>query len=503
MQIAEWRLDTPHLCSFERPYDGESEGFLGIEYGTGVDSRWGDLRLGPLLTTLTLSTHDGGNTPANANGAVTSGGMNATVFLYVIRGTPVAKVKISDMTLVNPGTLINLAEAGTSIIRTKTAAGTEEIAIGMAGTAYRVITTVANAGVADTHSANGASQKARILAQGPDRRVVAIDGLTVKANILAGTVTMNSPNWQQITTLDKDLTPTGFGTDADYWVLGTSDGPYMLDPTTKEFYPLIPELDLNTENCRGMTNWFPMGLIIPLSFGTRYQWNGSGESIGPEVYAQNTSPVTGRTTGIATTAKWMYWAQYNPVTTDTYLLACRPRELGDWHPYPLSFYTVGKLTTTVSNFLKHLGTEGGRTNPTTVGGHGSNLFYWQEGRTARQPDDTNYTYAASGTAHLTEMRRAPHRWKVPRFIEFETANCSSTQTVTVKLSVDGGTAFQVGATITSNGMQRIAVKADTHGWRIKPQIDFATASSSASPTIVGPFRMYYDFEPMRVDGVAL
>mgnify|MGYP003678935122 CR=1 FL=1 len=79
---------------------------------------------------------------------------------------------------------------------------------------------------------------------------------------------MQSPNWNTIATLVgvDPLKFTGFALDGSLWVIGTSNGPYMLDRAQAEFFPLIPEIDNDEVNSVGMTTWYPreMGVIIPL-----------------------------------------------------------------------------------------------------------------------------------------------------------------------------------------------------------------------------------------------
>src|SRR6185312_13889577 len=137
-QEAFWELSGPQLNSFE-VLGPDGTGPLSTDYTDGCDTRWdGSLVLGPQLNTVDLSTHDSTHTPADVNGfAVAPTSMNSNgPFLYVARGTPVAKVD-KTMALVDPGTLINLTEAATSVVYTK-AVTAEEISFGMAGTAYEV-----------------------------------------------------------------------------------------------------------------------------------------------------------------------------------------------------------------------------------------------------------------------------------------------------------------------------------------------------------------------------
>lgn len=500
--VATWQPWGPMGQSFEDTSAGT--GFLGVDYTTNADTRWwGTACLGPLINTVTLSTYDA-HTPITTNGGARSQGMNASEFLYLIRGRDFAKLKLSDMTISDPG--FQLSENATSTLYTKTDAGTEEISFFMTGTNYEVITAVANAGSADTHSTNTGSAKFTIAGTAPDR-IVGMLGQTVKGNVLTGSVTMAAPNWVTVTTLKGEpITPTGFAMDEDYWVLGTSNGPYVLDSTQLKFFPVIPEIDNDSVNCAGMTTWTFMGVLIPLRDGPRLQRLGSQKSWGTRKFRFNTSPIRGRMTAGAGSTAWFYTAYYDDIAGDTHLLAWRPRQDGDATSAEFVAFPIAKFASTQCKYLEYIGTaNGARTNPTLVGGYGTNAFYMTIGLGDREIDDTGYRYASSGSLYLTEMRREPHWWKDLDYIEFETANCSATQTITVKVAIDGGTAAQIGAAITSNGLQRIRFPntGDWKGRRLKLQMDFATGSSSASPQVQGEIKVGFHYRPLVVDGVTV
>ena len=507
--VATWQPWGPGLQSIEDISTGT--GWLGVDYTTGCDTRWpGRVTLGPLLTSLDCS--GAGGTTANANGLALSNGMNATKFIYVIRGTKWAKIKASDMSLISDGTETALGEAATSILYTKTAAGTEEISFGMAATAYRVITTVGNT-TTDTHSANSSSKKLRTLGKGSPADTYAglgQDGSsnenTIYHNVLTGSTTMASPNWVTRATLTDSIQFTGFGMSGNAWVPGTNDGPYVLDNDFQRFKPLIPELDLNTNHCAQMDTWKLLnGLIIPLNNGLLLMRNEAQTSsfIGVEKYPFNTSPITGRVSALAGTPRWLYLNYYNPVTTDTYLMAARPRQAGDPFGQEVVYFPLAKMASTASNFLSNIGTYGSRTLPTLVMGKNSDVYWFSEGRLDQFPDDTSYTYAASGSLYLTEMRREPHWMKEIDYVEFETAGCTSTETITMKIGYDGNATAQVGAAVTSNGLQRFRMPktGDAKGRRIKLQFDFARGgTTTATPQIVSTVRVGFHYRALVVDG---
>lgn len=519
MTIAEWQLSGPGLLSVQQG------NLLGVDYTTGVDTRWeGVACLGPLISTLSLSA--AGGTPANVNGfAVAPLTMQAAgPFLYAIRGTKWAKVKLTSgvnaLTLSSDDTEGALTEAATSILYTKSAAGTEEISIGMDDTPYHVITAVGS-GATDTDAANTGGYQARILASADSvsaakqiallgRGTTSVQNLAQQVT-LTGTVTMAAPTVTTRATMSgESIIFTGFALDAEFWIVGTSNGPYYLDEKLREFRPLIDELDQNTAHCVNMAQWSLLGpgVLIPLARSTRKSQDLRGGSVGPEVYRENTSPVTGACTAFAGSELWGYMPFYNAVTDRTYLCAVRPRLPGDWHGYPLSYFPIADLGAGIEcRAMAYTGTTGSRTMPMVALGRDSDMGYFNEGRINRFIDDTSYTYAASGTLYLTELRQEPHKWKEVEWIRLETEGCTSARTVTVKLRVVSGrgvaTTVQVGAPITSDGWHHLRVKRGQgleNARFIKPQIEFSTNSSAASPKVKGTLLISYKATDPALDG---
>lgn len=525
--VAEWRVDGPDLFSFEQIPPGAVAGYLGRDRGEGTDGRWEGLdTLGPLLNVVTLSTHDqseGGSIPGTATfipGSTLIPGParvvsaaegiaqipgSGTTYGYVIRGTTPTKVDLSDMSVELSGEA--LAEPATSVISTRSADGTQEIAVGMATEPYRVVTAVGPNGTLDTWAENDAAAVQRIFGKATDR-IVGLAGQQAQGNILTGSITMFSPNWQTVATRigDEVLIMTGFALDGRLWVVGTSNGPYILDQAAGDFFPVIEAIDNDDDNCLQMTTWFILGVVIPLKDGLRFQKGGGGASFGPELFTGNTSPVQGQPTGFTETTKWGYVMLYDAENDDSYLMAARPNSGRDNHAFPISYYTLAKLSGIESRFLQSIGTVNGqRTNPTIVGGHDGNLFWFTVGRNAREIDDANYAYAASGTTFLTELRRQPGILKDIEAVEWEgDGTMDANKTVTVGVSLDGGSA-QTFAAVTTTGFNRqLAVSGsapDTafHGGRrLKPQIAYATDASASAPQVVGTLRLFYRLRSLTV-----
>lgn len=535
LHVAEWKVDGPDLTSFEQILPGSQEGYLGREYGDGTDGRWeGVDTLGALITTVPLSTHDKviaglqygtataayGTTFRYGNAPAAASAVGAAIYgpyLFVARDHHPAKVQISDMTLKRTG--ITLSAPATSIVRTtslNTLGSSEEVSIGMDSSPYVVLTAAATHPNTDTWSVNTAAAEQRAFGIAPTG-IVGMKGQTVQENILTGVVTMHSPNWQTRTTIrNKAIQFNSFALDGNLWVLGTSDGPYMLDSATAEFFPVIDEIDNDNEHTQQMTTWFPIGVVIPLRGGLRQQKNRRGNGFGPEKFDWNSSPIQGHVHGVAGSARWLYTTVHNDADSTLWLLAWGEFHPGDptRHQHLLAPHVIAKLSTSLdSKFLKYIGRVNGlRASETLVGAIGADLFHMAIGSAGREIEDTTYPYAAAGTTHFTELRRQPGMIKDTAYFEFRSNNCIATRTMTVGASFDGKTAVtftgalkddngaSVNGVVDTNGLQRIyalddegAPRVDTSGETCKPQMAYTrpAATTTTAPQLVGTLRWHY------------
>jgi hypothetical protein len=484
---ARWQVWGPGLASFE-----DESGYLGTSYCSNADTRWkGMLTLAPGSSLIDCGL--AGGTAANVNGFETSGGMNATVYLYAIRGTKWAKIKLSDLTLTSDGTEGTvLAERATSIGRFRSADGTEVIVIGMPLTAYRSITTVSGTG-SDTDSDGNQGHIYRIIAEGPSSSAVGtMIGLGVGAsgtienkvaqNVLSGAVTADASNWQTNTTFaGQRLTFTGFALDDGVPLVGTSAGVYYLDEKARSFRLLMPELPADDDHCKNMGVWSKAGpaVILPLNRELRALRGLQGGSIGPERFEGNLSPVQGRCSAWGATERWGYFAFKNDISGQTWVCAARPRQNGDWHQEPFSWYPLFNTGALAVEAIKSIGTAGGRTLPLIAIGYGDDVLTINEGRLPRFTEDTSYTYAESGTWFGTQMRRMASKKK--RLVEARVRadGITTTETVTLNMAIDDLTAEQVGSKVASGTKyewQRL-----THpgmaGHYFQPQIALARGST--------------------------
>lgn len=507
-QYVQWRMDGPALNSY-----ADEGGFLGCDYTVDMDTRWDNICvLAPKRNVIDLDDFDSGDTLENAHKAVLAEG-SSLVLLYILRGTRPAKVNLATMANINSG--IQLASVATDVLVTKSAGGTLEVTFAMNGDPMEIITAIG--ATTDTTSINDETEEIRILGRGAKKgsqqQIIGLggdpNGQRIASNILAGSVTMDASAWTSLEVLTgDDITFTGFGLDGDFQILGTSKGPYYFNENRLTYYPMFEEMrmDESLEHCRVMFNWFYLGTVITFRDGMRWWSGGNSESFGLERYLLNTSPVRGRPTAVSGDRKWLYVNYYDDENDDSWLTAWRPRTSGDKGTEPMVPYIIGHLDGIASRFLTHVGNaNGARTNPAVVGGHDGNAYYWVKGRDPiREYTDANYRFQLSGTWYGTEWRAQPRMKKFIEFIEFEPENVSATQTITVSVSVDGGAAQQIGGVVSEvgqNGYVRLIPKEDIGGWRIKPQVAFATGSDSSSPRIRGPLRIGFRPEQYPVDGV--
>lgn len=530
-KYADWRIDGPQLYTIEDTAQGE--GYLGVDYGDNVDTRWwGIACLGPLISEVDLSTYDPtwtggawgtqfvwgsygyGASPAaapSAGMAITEAA--GTVFGYVTRGRRVSKVDLVNMTLVAGGTH-TLPENATSILATRTDKGVQEVSVGMRNHAYQTARNFAASPNPDDWAVNAGNVVSRIIGQAADRvallgKADAGVGNKVAGVVLSGSVTMreNAGAVNDISTIGgKQITMTGFAQDGDYWVIGTSDGPYSLDANQRTFFPVIPEIHNDIDNCKEMVEWYAKGVLIPTKKGLRYLRGSTGRSIGIEKIRENRSAVGGYPNALEGSESGFYAAWYNPATFTSWLIWFRDYEPGDPSFREMQPFVLMKRSSRVS-FIDEIGDLSGlRTTPAVVMGLDSNtLGYFLKGETTVEIDDSAYRFASTGTLHLTEMRRYPGMTKDLEAVEFESDDCTANLTLTFGVSVDGAAAVTLSA-VTTDAQQRLYFVSGgvplttTSGKRIKPQVAFATNSSSASPKIVGgKLRLYYRVRPAHVD----
>ena len=541
-----WHSDGPQLNSYEDVSEGQSAGRLGVAWADGCDSRWTEtLALGPLITTITLTGADtphpemllsvsallDQNTgldkspnPGNVTAiAFTQGSVVGEYYLYFVRDGYVTKVNATTLAVVETKSFLDSA---VDAIATQNALGTREISVALRSSAYQVANPIVS-GSGDTWGANSGGEISTVFGLSNDGRAVSqvVSGgqINVRGNLLTTTVSMLAPAWATVTSIiGQQLSPKGFVTEGYRWFMSTTKGPFPFDPQLAQPYALIPEMDNNSET--GITGfWSFLGAIFGSRYGVRWQKGGNGRSFGVETFEDNRTPVQGYPTALDSSTRWHYQMVYNPTTTTTYLLAWKfsPDE---WRAGAVvSPYVIGKLAgNATSRAMRWVGTANqARTTQILTFGIGTNGGYIIVGETPQEIDDSNYRYAASGTAYMTELRRYPHLLKDIEAIEFETAGCAAGRTITVGAVVSGdsaqpttialtGTTAGVNDAITTNGYQRrlfvdnSGVPLTTaSGRRFYPTFAFATNASATSPQIVGPIRAYFTLRPLLIDEITV
>lgn len=551
--VALWNVDGPQLYSYEQIAEGQQEGPLGVAYTDGCDSRWADtLTLGPALSTITLTSRDtafpetllgvsallGMNTglgispsllsqngyPAStvSDIAWTQGATVGEYYAYFVRDGYVTKVNLATLTAVATHSFSDVAVAA---FASQTPAATREVSIALQSSPYQVAQPIAS-NADDTYTVNSANQIVQRFGQDTLRVVgMAVNSgqVTVSGNPLTSTVTMAAPAWATVTNIvGSQLAPTGFVLDGYRWVMGTTKGPFYIDPQLGQPYALIPEMDNNTEN-RILAWWSFLGVLMGLRYGARWQKANIGRSFGVESFPENRTPIQGYPTAMDASIRWIYQALYNPNTNTTWLLAWHPddRELRD--NILVSPFVIAKFSgNAVSRAMRWVGTANqARTTQVLLLGNGVNGASMIVGETPTEIDDSNYRYTTSGTAYLTELRRYPHLLKDIEAIEFESAGCTASRTIGISLVCSGdsaqpttvtlaGTTAGVNDTISTNGYQRRLFVTNagvplttTTCRRFYPQLAFTSNVATASPSIVGVLKVYYTLRPILTDVITV
>lgn len=484
-----------------------------------VDTRFrGTVGLGPLVTTINLAQT--GETAANANGMAFTRTMSATrEYAEVIRGTKTGKIRLDTRANIADSSMTAFAERARHILYSKSSAGDEEIAVGFDNIAYRVATTIGDTG-GDTFAENADAVFNRIHGiAGSDNAAGQVAGfgrsgstgtamVTARQNILTGAVTMTDGSWVTRATLSGEAVAfTGFAMDGDFWLVGTDRGVIYLDSNFQRFRLLQTSLNVDLVNCHGMGSIDFLGpaVVVPLQRSLRMIQSLQSRSIGLETYRNNLSPVQGLYTGGVTASElWMYVPVKNPYTDDFFICAARPRQQGDPHGNPISYYPIIRIEDKDCEFIEYAGTRGGVTNPTVYFGIDGDAGWFLEGQSNRFPIDGTCTYAASGTWYGTQLRRDPEKGKKPSCFDFTAADCTSTETLTLSITIEDWQGVertvQVGPPVTKNGFHRLWLReADAvDARRITPSIAFARGgTTTATPRIEGVLGMEFELTEGR------
>ena len=466
---------------------------LGISYTDGVDTRFNDIMVpGIAFSSLDLNV---GGTAANTNG-IALATVSSVVYAYPIRGTDPARVRLSNMSVTDPG--ISLAERATGVLTTVNGSGTQAVTFFMDGTVYSTITTFTPAG-SDSVTAH-ASQKITIGGLAGNL-VAGFNGQKAYSLDLSGSATMQGGTWVERATYNgSQVTPTGFATDGITWVWGTSAGPLILNPVRNTFELAFDPVAKSSQNCAQMKSLPTVGTLIPMERVLMHLQDGSiSVHTGPESFEENEGTIMGTVTALDFDGDWGIMAVRNSEDSLTYFVAFRPRQQEDGHGEMLSFYCIGK-SANACEVIRYTSTLGGRTNPTWILGDADDAVYITAGRTSKWIDDANYAFATDVTqsAYMTELRAMPGEDILPRAFFFETSGTTEAQYVDLYVSVNGGTAQYVGRA-DRPGRLRFdlgGALSDTRCWRIQPILKLYNASgTSGYPAVVGPLHMEYDVVP--------
>ncbi len=494
LESATWRFG-PMFMSWEG-----QDGQLGVNYTTGVDTRYPGLALpGPAFVSIDCSSVAG--TVANANSiAVIKEPSGSVMHVYVARGTKTADIIGSTLALSTKTLAAALAERCTGLLTTLSASAARELTEFMAATQYRVRTVIGAqaTNTADTVANNASAQVIRIGGQADDR-VAGFLGDVAFGNILTGTTTMVTPAWNTVGTYyGGGTTPTGFAMNLNTWTWCTDKGPLYLNALRNVFVQTFSSESITDLNNGRAVRTIPyIGTVVPEENSVRSYVGTDSQTVGPERWPGNESPIKGVLMGQDFSRRWAMWAYTNTVTGTTYFLAVRPRQNGDPHSNPLSFYCLGTTTNAVE-VVKYLGTiNGAQTQPIWMFGDGSNVTYFKAGLLDRWPDDTGYQYSqVSQTLFGTELRRYPDEDKTPVYVDIETAGTTATRTVGVYFTgvTENGNSYTTPTIVIRDpGRKRLSVPGtfSATGRRWAPNWVFTNDSATAPPKIIGDVKITF------------
>jgi hypothetical protein len=449
---ADWHFG-PAFNSEEDIRSGE--GFLGTDYTQGVDTRFRDTVLGPLLTEVDCSGADaagGGSvgTPSTTRSMTTSGTINAPEKLVIARGTKLAAIRLDTLAQIFDGSMEGAGapygENVLQVIYTKSGDADEQITVTFDDTIMRIIEDIPETG-GFTASANGESMKFRYIFQGLSDAAatsyVALgraDGTVnnkVKMNVLSGSTDMDASAFQEIGTISgDDILPTGGAMLGRFPIVTSDQNVYLVDQDANKFHPIIEGLAKDPDGNQGfgasMLNMFGGSVFVPLERSIlRIPIGGLRHSVGPETFSGNTSPVRGRWGRPAQTDRWVYYPVYNVENTESYIVAVRPPERGDFPQNEVQYFPIAYSDGKESKVCHNTGKKGSQARNLIWTGLASNVGYFAEGLQDQFPDDTGYTYASSGTLYGTRLRRGG--MKHVTGVSMQTRGCSSTETIAVDL----------------------------------------------------------------------
>ena len=475
---------------------------LRCAWTDGADTRWdGKVVIGPEFGTIDV-TSVGSSVNVKCQAVVQDASGNP--YIYVSRGTGVAKIEPSTMTLITAGAAVaGPGAAITSMIATKAPNGAWTLSIFDGTNAYQVRTAIAVASEADTASTNDESSLAKVAYAADDNdRVYAIENLsttkgwTVMRNVLSTSVNMDASNWVHVSSLSAGATPTSMSITEDLLIVGTDKGPQILNLVSGKFLLDIARVTKLSTNCLAMVFVDWLGVVMGVENQIRVQAGADSRRIGPSLWIGNNGGIQGRMQGVSFDPTYLYCAVRNPVTSVTYFLMARPGN--DPGEDGLEWHCIGNQTEDCEMFAYWGTVDGDRTQPVFGGGKGTDaVWYALAGRTNNWLDDTAYRFQTNKdyTWYGTELRlNKPARltgWRI------EGSSMSATQTITLKALVSGNRNAAETRTVgikSIDGWERFDVPMNNipAGTRFQPQMVLRTAASTASPTVVGDIVLEFE-----------
>ncbi len=461
VQTATWKLSGPLGQSRESP-----EGFLGHDYSDNIDTRNKDLltsaaaRNAVTLTGLDPPTTGGGTYGGDNYGGAVYGPAYAagnTQFidedrgeLFFHRDKASTQVDPSDMSVVQ--TVIHPANVdGAAVWQDRGYLG-----LGIDAAMVRRVKVTSTGSKYEPVLISGIPIGAKALTAGSDRLwMVTADNQEMFSNHARYSLDDLISVSCSFAVGDQKIPATGIGTLGVLTMIGNELGAGSFTDAGKPVKMVEPVKGHRSANNGVHFANYEGWLYFTTDVGL-YAWNGglTVNPVGPEADLDFEGAIDGRPTAL-----WDYkdslWCAYLTPGGNTYILRGDFKEGSggtadtgrlDWYPFRLQSSTEVHV----------IGSTGQRTNPTIIWGEGTNAAYATLGRRGRDIADANYVFGTDGgTWFGSTMMRNLHMVKNLRYARFITENCDATNTWQLAVSVDEGAYVNVGAAVTTNGLQTV------------------------------------------------
>lgn len=458
-------------------------------YCTNLDARFPQtIILGPLVTTVTLSSTDSTN---GVTGMFENGS-----YIYPISGKYVNRIDPSDDSVAAAGGFpYDLTTSNTGAVGTVGVTFDGNVIIGMttASGANMVSFNGSSTFTVLNDSTPAALPKGAYLAtfyEDSDERLacVFLSGSNPSvAWIAQGATITETSNWTGYAgdygVGDTSITLTGLTALERTLYIGTTKGMYFIDRSGRAPL-LIPAMPRNANNGKNLMAgedgliWFPSksGLSLYDPAG------GTIDNVSPGRSQPDRSGIAGLYTALAQFRAWTFVSVYDG--TDSYIMAGRRREEGEpgFGPYIWHGALAKIASTEVKSMLVSSLTDPPRL---WIGLKSGNVAYIKLPANGDNPLlSSTYRYAASGSIYwgADDWGIGGMRWQLSDIV-LEAEGLSSNTYVQVYERRDLGSWTQLGSNVTSSGRTVITPTTDKRFNRCELRLDITNNSSTSTPVV--------------------